>query len=176
MTKVTGLCTAEGCDRPAVSRPSFCLKHYKRWKRRGTTHDVTPEERFFASIAPGANWEDCWIWTNRLMVGGYGSFSADKKIWLAHRWSYEFMRAPIPDGLALDHLCSNPPCVNPWHLEPVTQRENVLRSRGITAQNARKTHCKWGHEFTEANTYVDRRGRRGCRTCRNAASRRTHPS
>lgn len=128
MTKVTGFCTADGCDRPAVSRPSFCLKHYKRWKRRGTTHNVTPEERFFSYIQTVAAWDDCWVWTKRLATGGYGQFWIGKTILSAHRWAYEFLRSPIPNGLALDHLCSNPPCVNPWHLEPVTQRENLRRS------------------------------------------------
>jgi hypothetical protein len=162
MTKVTGPCTAVGCDRQAVSRPQYCLMHYKRWKRRGTTHDIMPEERFFACIAQVG---DCWVWCGTTQVGGYGKFMADSRSYLAHRWAYEYMRAGIPDGLHLDHLCSNPPCVNPWHLEPVTQQENLRRSNNHVGMNARKTHCLRNHEFTPDNTYVDKRGRRMCRRC-----------
>lgn len=141
METITRTCIAD-CDRAPVAR-GMCLKHWKRWRRRGTTHDVTPEERFFSYIAPVAEWNACWVWTNRLAVGGYGQFWVGKKTVMAHRWSYEFLRAPIPDGLSLDHLCSNPPCVNPWHLEPVTQRENLRRSKNhigarIRAKDNRK--------------------------------------
>jgi hypothetical protein len=165
MTKVTGLCTAMGCDRPAVSRPQYCLMHYKRWKRRGTTHDITPEGRFFSYIRPVTEWDACWIWTNRLAGGGYGQFWVGNKPDLAHRWSYEYFHAEIPDGLVLDHLCSTPPCVNPWHLEPVTQRVNLRRSQNHVGVNARKTRCIRDHVFDQANTYVSPDGRRQCRAC-----------
>jgi hypothetical protein len=143
MTKVAGPCGDGRCDLPAATRAGFCLKHYKRWKRRGTTHDITPEERFFSYIEPISEWGACWLWTNRHGAGGYGQFWVGKDTHLAHRWAYEFLRAPIPYGLKLDHLCSTPACVNPWHMEPVTQRENLRRSRNhvgafIRAQANRK--------------------------------------
>ena len=69
---------------------------------------------------------------------------------------------------------TNRHCASIAHLEPVTPIENILRSNGVTAINAAKTHCDKRHEFTEANTYRYRssRGRvhRYCRICRNAAS------
>lgn len=83
-----------------------------------------------------------------------------------HKWVYENTVGPVPDGLVLDHLCRNPPCCNPSHLEPVTQGENVLRGEGIAARNARKTHCHKGHEFTGGNFRVDTLGRRVCRVCK----------
>lgn len=162
MEKVTGLCAELRCDLSAVTRAGFCLKHYKRWKRRGTTHDITHEERFFVQVQTAG---DCWIWAGSKTVGGYGKFVADRRSFLAHRWSYEFLRAEIPEGLKLDHLCVNPACVNPWHLEPVTQRENLLRSRNHIGVNARKTHCIRGHAFDETNTYWTRDGRRHCKPC-----------
>jgi hypothetical protein len=105
-------------------------------------------------------------------IRGYGQFYAGRMSYdetgtmFAHRWSYEYHVGPIPDGMQLDHLCRNPSCVNPEHLEPVTARENVMRSSGRAAVNARKTHCPQGHPYDEANTYIyPPRGERQCRAC-----------
>lgn len=78
--------------------------------------------------------------------------------------TFEMMRGGIPEGLTLDHLCRVRRCVNPSHLEPVTNRENILRGNGATAINARKTHCKRGHSLE--NAYVSRNERRTYRVCR----------
>jgi hypothetical protein len=83
----------------------------------------------------------------------------------AHRVAFEWLVGPVPKGLVLDHLCRNRGCVNPSHLEPVTQQVNTLRGAGPAARNANKAHCKWGHEFTPENTGVDKRGKRWCKTC-----------
>ena len=66
--------------------------------------------------------------------------------------------------MVLDHLCKNKSCVNPQHLEVVTNTENVMRADGVCALNAKKTHCKHGHEFTELNTYRTKVGR-VCKQC-----------
>lgn len=87
---------------------------------------------------------------------------------LAHRVSYRAFKGEIPEGLVLDHLCSNPSCINPEHLEAVTQRENVLRGKSspITV-NANKSRCIRGHDFNLVNTYLRKdRGTRECKTCR----------
>jgi hypothetical protein len=84
---------------------------------------------------------------------------------LVHRYAYERMVGPIPIGLVIDHLCGVTSCVNPAHLEPVTQQENVLRSGSLSAQRARMTHCLRGHPFDERNTRITRRGERCCRAC-----------
>lgn len=83
---------------------------------------------------------------------------------LGHRFAYEFLIGPIPEGLQLDHLCRRPHCVNPDHLEPVTPRENYLRGISPAAVNATKMECRRGHPFDEQNTYVYR-GRRHCKAC-----------
>lgn len=128
-------------------------------------------ERFFAKVARPANDDRtaCWEWTAFVMKNGYGKFGMDagQSPVLAHRWSYEYFRGPIPDLLVIDHLCRNRKCVNPDHLEAVTQQVNLLRGTGVAAIHAAKTHCKNGHEFTPENTThrADHPGARRCRTC-----------
>ena len=77
----------------------------------------------------------CWMWLRPLSKGGYGRHylprgavpkGTSREVY-AHRHYYEQHVGPIPPGLVLDHLCSNPPCVNPAHLEPVTHKENLRR-------------------------------------------------
>jgi hypothetical protein len=116
----------------------------------------------------------CWLWTGYRYPTGYGKFSVGLEQGYAHIWSFRLHIGPVPDGKELDHLCRNPSCVNPNHLEPVTHRENVLRGEGPAAANARKTHCIHGHPFDEGNTYRLPSGAvgRDCRICRNEAAAR----
>lgn len=109
----------------------------------------------------------CWVWQTNLSDGyGYLSNVGGRRV-RAHRYVYERMREPIPEGMTLDHLCRNRRCVNPDHLEIVTIRENTLRGDTITGINAAKTHCLRGHPLSGANLY-ERNGRRHCRACRAA--------
>ena len=119
---------------------------------------------------------DCWVWTGGLNGVGYGQFyvggPGTGKAY-AHRWSYEFHIGPIPDGLHLDHLCRNRACVNPWHLEPVSVRENLLRGEGPSALHAVKTHCPAGHPYSGENLRVTN-GARHCRECARRRARRAY--
>jgi len=117
--------------------------------------------------------DGCWRWTGRRDGAGYGMFWDGSRVQRSHRYAFTEMRAEIPDGLQLDHLCMNRACVNPDHLDPVPQVVNILRGNGWGALNARKTHCPAGHAYDEANTYVDTTGRRRCRPCRNARRRKS---
>lgn len=108
----------------------------------------------------------CWIWEARIAPSGYGIFWNAGKNRRAHRIAYELYREPIPEGMTLDHLCRVTCCVNPWHLEVVTVRENLRRGNGICAVNTRKTHCKYGHALDAINTLVRKPGERVCLTCK----------
>lgn len=112
----------------------------------------------------------CWVWQGILTWKGYGEFKSEGRKFAAHRWAYQTYVGVIPHGLQIDHLCRNRACVNPGHMELVTPRENTLRGFGPSALNARKTHCKWGHPFDEANTRYVKRGRE-CFECKRRSDR-----
>lgn len=95
---------------------------------------------------------------------GHGRVAHEGRLHYAHRLAYEQQVGPVPRGLVLDHLCRNPACVNPAHLEPVSDKENILRGTGAGARNARKTHCVRGHELAGDNLLTCAGGRR-CRAC-----------
>jgi hypothetical protein len=112
----------------------------------------------------------CWIYNGYTDSNGYAEWRPYPlaKNDYVHRSSYEVFKGPIPDGLEPDHTCKRRNCANPDHLEAVTRRVNVLRSDNPAGLNARKTHCKRGHEFTPENTYPNGRDKkgRGCIACR----------
>lgn len=133
--------------------------------------------RFWRKVQPCAT-SGCWLWTGFVNAGGYGQFAvADAPgRWrhvYAHRAAYEALVTAIDAGLQIDHLCRVRGCVNPAHLEAVTQRENLLRGDGISAELARRTHCKRGHELTADNVYA-KAGFRRCRTCVSENNRRAY--
>ena len=104
----------------------------------------------------------CWKWLGATNNQGYGEFSINHKMVRAHRFSYQIHESTIPEGLVIDHKCRNVWCVNPKHLEPVTNKENLNRGRSA---NREKTHCMKGHEYNQINTYYHNNNRH-CRTCK----------
>ena len=131
---------------------------------------VAPGLRFWHKVEQAG---ECWAWT-ATKNSGYGHFWHGTGRVYAHRWAYEEMVGPIPEGLTLDHICHDPDlcqggpscphrsCVNPEHLNPVPSAVNTLRSNSITAVHARKTHCAHGHLLGPS---------RRCAVCRTANGR-----
>lgn len=106
----------------------------------------------------------CWIWTGSMNSSGYGRIFVRRKGICAHRFVYEHLVGPIPQGMDIDHLCRVRACVNPAHLEPVTRQVNLLRGETLPAALAKRTHCINGHAFSINNTRLWK-GTRICRAC-----------
>lgn len=121
-------CTAEGCERPVKSR-EMCTMHYQRLMHHGTTKTQprpSLEERLLAKLDKT---DTCWVW-NAATHRGYGQIGIGRKVFYAHRVSYELYVGPIPEGMQLDHICHTPLCVKPDHLRPVTQKQNQENLKG----------------------------------------------
>lgn len=150
--------------RPTLDPPPTPQRLARFWAKVDKDGPVHPE------LGP------CWQWTGKLTVrtvrgsGGYGAFWNGERELRAHRFVYELLVEPIPAELVIDHLCRNRGCVNPDHLEVVTNGENCRRGDGVGA-NARKAYCPKGHSYDEKNTIWRLRpdGRGVFRRCRQCA-------
>lgn len=166
---------------PALAEPDWRsdVGHVTGW----TFVRNNPEATFLLRVnkdgpPPGADTlaagkDPCWLWTGAPNGTGYGRILVSGRRMMAHRFSYETYVGPIPQGLDLDHLCRVTLCVNPAHLEPVTNVENTMRGMGKGAVYARRDHCKNGHPFPANGPLRSDAGRR-CLTCEQERSRRRH--
>lgn len=151
---------------------------------------MPPMAQFLDEKLPARFWDKaipcpmsgCWLWSGCGLPNGYGLFGRAKGSRLAHRVAYEALVGKIADGLQIDHLCRVRCCVNPAHMEEVTQRENILRGVSpsrVAARHAAVTHCPRGHAYAPSNTGLERRSNRWgtvwvtryCRACRNEKRR-----
>lgn len=110
----------------------------------------------------------CWVWQG-WKDNGYGRIRSKGQVYKVHRVSYEYLVHEIPDGLVIDHLCSNRSCINPYHMEPVTQAINAARVDQTPKMNG--THCGNQHPLDIDNVYMYQ-GLRKCKTCRRDTQRR----
>lgn len=128
----------------------------------------TLEQRFWKNVNVRPTTDECWLWQGPLRRDGYAGIRAFGSNWLAHRVAYALVVSSPERELTLDHLCRNKACVNPWHLEQVTLKANILRGGNACARWARTTQCPRGHERGDANRY---RGDRSCLTCKRQRER-----
>ena len=159
-------CTVNGCTKP-VKSIGYCSAHYRKHLRWGDPLGVrrarTFAESFELYVVKG---EECWEWKGPKYSNGYTRISSGRNQMLGHRWAYEYFREQIPKGLVIDHLCRNRGCVNPSHMEAVTNEENLRRGAGYALVNGMRTSCIHGHEYTPENTYTEPNGIGiRCRTC-----------
>lgn len=107
----------------------YCNMHYKRIRNYGSLEDPTPTlaERFWPKVQKTGS---CWLWIGCKNNKGYGTTRVDGKTVYAHRASYEMAHGPIPAGMLIDHKCHTPACVNPAHLRPATDKQNMENLNG----------------------------------------------
>ncbi len=132
--------------------------------------DLSLPKRFTDRVAEQDR-NGCAIWPGCKDHMGYGRMGWHRSR-LVHRIAYEAVHGEIPDGLVIDHLCRTPSCVNPEHLEAVTQKENCKRGTAgevTTARQASKTHCPQGHPYSGDNLYITKVGSRACKKCSRAS-------
>lgn len=130
------------------------------------------DRTFFLSRVPNRPDIGCWLWTGTISASGYGRLKRQGRDIFAHRFAYELLVGPIPEGLVIDHLCRTRSCVNPDHLEPVTHAENLRRGKGHPTLRPGKK-CKNGHLLTVETIAVrSHDGYLECHICRLASKKR----
>lgn len=92
-------------------------------------------ERFWQSFEVDAS--GCWNWTVTVNQKGYGRMWTGSRTMVAHRFAYELVNGPVPDGLDAAHLCHNRRCVNPDHIKAMTRSENLLMRPGVSDGRSR---------------------------------------
>lgn len=174
-------CSVDGCERPSKWR-GWCQKHYYRWYRHSDPLAVRPglpriEQSFWKKVVILGG---CWGWSGA-KNHGHGIFHARGRQVQAHRFAYELLVGPIPEGMTVGHRCHDEAaevgacaggecvhreCCNPAHLCLQTRGENTLSSPLTpSGKAARATHCPAGHAYDERNTRFNKDGTRHCRTC-----------
>ena len=147
MTKHTKKCSISGCDRKHYGR-GYCNRHWQRWRKHGDPEKLvqfpTPEEAFQHRTKRVG---DCLFWTGSKSNYGYGRIKVNGKQQKAHRYAWERVNGPIPDGMFIvrkDHC--DEACVNVDHLRCVTAAQNA----------SHKSSAKKGSKSGIRNVYPHR--------------------
>jgi hypothetical protein len=158
-------CSVEGCDRIHYAK-GLCNLHWRRQRQYGSPDLPSRLDRFWSKVEKTDG--GCWNWTGALGAtprgqDGYGIFNAgDGSYVRAHRFAYELLRGHIPAAMHLDHTCFNPSCVNPDHLRPATNGQNVQNHRGARKTSKSgvrgvyfdKARNKWAAQVTAGSKVV----------------------
>lgn len=168
-------CSIPGCTRSALAR-RLCGRHYQQYRKAAgdSFQPIVPADimtRFWSYTDQSGGPDACWLWTGTIEESGYGDIFVNggkPRLQKAHRFAYERLVGPIPDGLEIDHTCHTKECptpgdgdlhrrcVNPQHLEAVDRPTNVQRSTAPEATRAyyqeNVAECPKGHPYDEENT------------------------
>lgn len=98
--------------------------------------------------------DDCWLWNGAKNHAGYGRFSLNNRNWLAHRASFLIFRCDLPNDKHLMHLCDNPPCINPFHLELATPADN-MQDKTVKGRGRNGAEIVRGERHPQAKLTVD---------------------
>lgn len=139
---ITKGCMFSGCKEQHHAK-NYCGGHYAQWRAAAGRRGLRPvkavdprlpgtsDERFWARVDKNGP-KGCWLWTGKPTDKGYCRVDFDGTHMYGHRYAYEQLVGPIPDGLQVDHMCHETLCVNPKHLQTVTQAENNENRAGAS--------------------------------------------
>ena len=140
----TRKCSFDGCGKASHAR-GLCSGHWNQWYvgkalrplgKKSETAGLSIEDRFWFYVDE-RDFNGCWNWTgNRTKPGarGYGKFGVGQREIVAHRFAFELLVGPVPEGFEIDHICRNRHCVNPSHLRLVTRKQN-MEHQGVQEKN-----------------------------------------
>lgn len=159
--KPTRICSFDSCERKHYAH-GLCRGHYAQEKRsqdlKPLRSQITPEQRFIAKVRKTGS---CWEWVGSIGSHGYGQFTVDGRMVLAHRFSWELANGLIPDGMDIDHRCSNRKCVNPGHLRVTTRAQNLQHRQGAQTNSASGIRgVSWDKRRKSWVAYASLEGRR----------------
>ena len=134
------ICIIEGCGRKHLAR-GWCSKHYANWRKTGkpvaeNPYYTNPDDSFRARTMPVTE-AGCLLWMGAVDTDGYGSIwiNSEGKLMLAHRYAWERVNGPIPDGIEIDHICHTPACCNIKHLRLATRSQNSSYKGKLRSDN-----------------------------------------
>lgn len=149
------LCSVPECGK-AMKATGLCAMHYWRVTNNGTLDArklyFSAEESFTARTREVEG--GCIEWTAARQNNGYGVMRIKRKAIRVHRYAWERVNGPIPEGMHIDHLCHNRACVNVKHLRVVTQAENNQNFSG--ARSDSKSGIRGVYEHKQSGRWVAR--------------------